>query len=102
MPEARIPLANAAILLATSPKSNSAYLAVNGAMADIEKGAGRNIPAHLQSPLFKGYRYPHDYPGNWVQQQYLPDALVGTRYYEYGANKLEQSAQQYWDSIKNE
>jgi len=100
MPEARIPLANAAILLATSPKSNSAYMAVNAAMADIEKGAGRNIPTHLQSPLFKGYRYPHDYPNHYVSQQYLPDDLKNTHYYEWGDNKMEQAAKAYAEKLK--
>ena len=100
MPEARIPLANAAILLATSPKSNSAYMAVNNAMADIEKGAGRNIPTHLQSPLFKGYRYPHDYPNHYVSQQYLPDDLKNTHYYEWGDNKMEQAAKAYAEKLK--
>ena len=75
MPEARIPLANAAILLATAPKSNSAYNAINSAMADVEAGLGTNIPIQLQSPLFKGYKYPHDYPNHYVKQQYLPDDL---------------------------
>ena len=100
MPEAAIPLANATVLLATSPKSNSAHDAVFAAMADVEKGFGRVVPKHLQSPLFKGYKYPHDYPGNWVKQQYLPDELVGTQYYEYGPNKVEQAAKQYWEAIK--
>lgn len=101
MPEARIPLANAAILLATSPKSNSAYMAVNNAMADIEKGAGRNIPPHLQSPLFKGYCYPHDYPNHYVSQQYLPDDLKNTHYYEWGDNKMEQAAKAYAEKMKS-
>ena len=100
MPEARIPLAHAAVMLATAPKSNSAYIAVNTAAEDIEKGMGRNIPTHLQSPLFKGYKYPHDYPNHWVQQQYLPDELVGTTYYSYGTNKVEQAAKAYWEAIK--
>ena len=100
MPEARIPLAHAAILLATSPKSNASYMAVNEAMADIEKGAGRNIPPHLQSPLFKGYRYPHDYPNHYVAQSYLPDDVKGKQYYRYGDNKLEQAAKAYADKIK--
>ena len=101
MPEARIPLAHAAILLATSPKSNASYMAVNEAMADIEKGAGRNIPAHLQSPLFKGYRYPHDYPNHYTAQQYLPDDIKGKQYYRYGDNKLEQAAKAYAEKVKS-
>ena len=101
MPEARIPLAHAAVLLATSPKSNASYEAVNAAMADIEKGAGRNIPTHLQSPLFKGYRYPHDYPNHYVDQQYLPDDIKNAHYYDWGDNKMEQAAKQYAEKIKN-
>ncbi len=100
MPEARVPLAHAAILLATSPKSNSAYMAINEAMADVEQGRGRNIPTHLQSPLFKGYRYPHDYPNHYVKQQYLPDDLKDKQYYRYGENKNEEAARQYAEKIK--
>ena len=100
MPEARIPLAHAAILLATSPKSNSAYVAVNEAMADIEQGRGRNVPPHLQSPLFKGYRYPHDFPNHYVKQQYLPDDLKDKQYYRFGENKNEQAAKAYAEKIK--
>ena len=100
MPEARIPLAHAAILLATSPKSNSAYVAVNEAMADIEQGRGRNVPPHLQSPLFKGYRYPHDFPNHYVKQQYLPDDLKKKQYYRFGENKNEQAAKAYAEKIK--
>ena len=100
MPEARIPLAHAAILLATSPKSNSAYMAVNEAMADVEKGLGRNVPPHLQSPLFKGYRYPHEYPNHYVKQQYLPEDLKEKRYYRYGDNKMEQAAEAYAEKIE--
>ena len=102
MPEARIPLAHAAILLATSPKSNASYMAINEAMADVEKGAGRNIPTHLQSPLFKGYAYPHDYPNHYVKQQYLPDDLRAKHYYAWGDNKLEQAAKAYAEKIKGE
>ena len=100
MPEARIPLAHAAILLATSPKSNSAYMAVNEAMGDIEQGRGRNMPPHLQSPLFQGYQYPHDYPNHYVKQQYLPDDLKNKRYYQWGDNKMEQAAKAYADKLK--
>ena len=100
LPEARIPLAHAALLLATAPKSNSAYMAVNEAMADVEKGSGRNIPTHLQSPLFKGYKYPHDYPGHYVKQSYLPEDLKGRQYYRYGENKTEDAARQYAERIK--
>ncbi len=110
MPEARIPLADAAVLMATSPKSNSAYIALDAASADVRKGKGGDFPRHLQNvhadsytmEREQGYLYPHDFPNHWVQQQYLPDELVGTRYYEYGVNKLEQSAKQYWDAVKGE
>ena len=101
MPEARIPLANAAILLATAPKSNSAYMAVNTAMEDVQKGLGTAIPAHLQSPLFKGYRYPHDYPNHYTAQQYLPDDLKNRRYYIPGQNKTESAAKAYAEAIGN-
>ena len=100
MPEARIPLAHAAILLATSPKSNTAYNAVNEAMADVERGLGTVVPSHLQSPLFKGYQYPHDYPNHYVEQQYLPDDLRGKQYYVPAPNRTEQAAEQYWREIK--
>ena len=108
MPEARIPLGDAAVLMATSPKSNSGHIALDTALADVRKGKGGDFPRHLQNvhadtytmEREQGYLYPHDFPGHWVQQQYLPDELVGTRYYEYGPNKLEQAAKQYWDAIK--
>lgn len=108
MPEARIPLGDAAVLMATSPKSNSGYNAINAAAADVEKGRGGDFPRHLQNvhadsftmEREQGYLYPHDYPNHWVKQQYLPDELVGTHYYEYGQNKLEQAAKQYWATIK--
>lgn len=108
MPEARIPLADAAILMATSPKSNSGYNAIGSAMADIRKGKAGDFPRHLQNvhadsytmEREQGYLYPHDYPNHWVAQQYLPDGLVGTTYYEYGPNKMEQAAKLYWDKVK--
>jgi len=108
MPEARIPLGDAAVLLATSPKSNTGHIALDAALEDVRKGKGGDFPRHLQNVHFdtytqereQGYKYPHNYPGRWVQQQYLPDALVGTQYYTYGDNKLEQAAKQYWDAIK--
>ena len=108
MPEARIPLGDAAVLMATSPKSNSGHVALDAALADVRKGKTGDFPRHLQNihadsytmEREQGYLYPHDFPGHWVQQQYLPDALVGTRYYEYGPNKLEQAAKQYWETIK--
>ena len=108
MPEARIPLGDAAVLMATSPKSNSGHIALDMALEDVRRGKGGDFPRHLQNvhadsytmEREQGYRYPHDYPGHWVQQQYLPDELVGTRYYEFGPNKLEQAAKQYWEAIK--
>ena len=100
LPEARIPLANCAIMLATAPKSNSAYLAIARAAEDIKNGLGQDTPVHLQAPLFKGYKYPHDYPNAYVNQQYLPDDLKGAKYYEFGNNKTEQAAKIYWESIK--
>ena len=100
MPEAAIPLANAAIILATSPKSNSAYLALHAAQEDILAGRGKEIPAHLSSPLYKGYKYPHDYENHFVKQQYLPNDLKNKTYYTFGDNKTERAAREYWDKIK--
>lgn len=100
MPEAAIPLSNAAVMLATSPKSNSAYLALHAAQADIEEGLGKEIPVHLRSPLFKGYKYPHDYENHYVKQHYLPDDLKNKKYYTYGDNKTERAAKEYWEKIK--
>ena len=109
MPEARLPLADAVILLATAPKSNSAYLAVDAASADIRTGLSGDFPRALQNVHFDGadvknkgqhYLYPHDYPNHWVQQQYLPDTLKDRVYYHYGENKAEQSAKAYWEKIK--
>lgn len=102
LPEAAIPLANATILLATSPKSNSANEALIKAQKDIKSGLGGSIPSHLQSPLFKGYVYPHDFENHYVKQQYLPDELKERKYYEYGENKTEAAAKAYWDKIKKE
>ena len=108
MPEARIPLGDAAVLMATSPKSNSGHVALDLALADVRAGKGRGFPRHLQNmhadsytmEREQGYRYPHDYPNHWVNQTYLPDDLAGKKYYEYAQNKLEQAAKQYWDAIK--
>ena len=100
MPEAQIPLIHAALLLATAPKSNSAYMALHAASEDVTAGRGVRIPVHLQSPLFKGYKYPHDYENHYVEQQYLPDDLLGRRYYVPGGNKTEQAAATYWNAIK--
>lgn len=109
MPEARIPLGDAAVLMATSPKSNTGHIALDMALADIRAGKGGDFPRHLQNvhadtytmEREQGYQYPHDFPNHWVKQQYLPDELVGKQYYTYGSNKLEQAAKQYWDAIKN-
>ena len=108
MPEARIPLGDAAVLMATSPKSNTGHIALDAALADVRKGKTGDFPRHLQNmhadtytmEREQGYLYPHAFPNHWVQQQYLPDELVGTQYYEYGPNKVEQAAKQYWDAIK--
>ncbi|MBQ7377898.1 MAG: replication-associated recombination protein A [Clostridia bacterium] len=100
LPEAAIPLANATVILATAPKSNSAYTAYAAASEDIELGRGAEIPLHLQSPLFKGYKYPHDYPNHFVEQTYLPKDLVGKHYYTFGQNKTEQAAKAYYDVIR--
>ena len=100
-PEARIPLINAALLLATAPKSNSAYNAIAAATEDIHAGRGQTVPVHLRSPLFKGYKYPHEYPNHYVKQQYLPDDLIGTTFYQPGSNKTEQAAAEYWKRIKS-
>ena len=100
MPEAAIPLANATVMLATSPKSNSAYLALHAAQADIEAELGKEIPVHLRSPLYKGYKYPHDYENHYVKQQYLPEDIKNKKYYSYGDNKTERAAKDYWEKIK--
>jgi putative ATPase len=110
LPEARIPLADAAVLLATAPKSNSAYLGLDAAMADIRRGKSGDIPRQLQNKHAdttgmereQGYLYPHSYPNHYVKQQYLPDAIKDAKYYEYGENKVEQAAKKYWDLIKGE
>ncbi len=108
MPEARIPLGDAAVLMATAPKSNSGHLALDAAIDDIRKGKGGDFPRHLQNmhadtytmERAQGYLYPHNYPDHWVKQQYLPDDLKDTKYYEFGPNKVEQAARQYWDTVK--
>ena len=108
MPEARIPLGDVAVLMATSPKSNSGHIALHSALADVKKGKGLGFPRHLQNmhadtytmEREQGYDYPHNHPNHWVRQQYLPDDLAGAKYYEYGPNKLEQAAKAYWDAIK--
>ena len=110
LPEARIPLAEAVIFLATAPKSNTAITAVDAAMADIRKGKGGEIPAHLQDTHYAGaeklgrggYVYPHGYPHDYYPQTYLPAPLQGVQYYQYGQNKIEQAAKKYWDLVKAE
>lgn len=110
-PEAQIPLAQAVILLATAPKSNSAVCAIGEAVSDIKSGKVGDIPAHLKDSHYSGaeklgrgieYKYPHDFPGNWVMQQYLPDELKNAKYYRYGDNKNEQAFKAYWEKIKKE
>jgi len=108
LPEARLPLAEAAILLATAPKSNTAHNAIIAAMADLKKGKTGEIPRQLQNVHAdttgfdnqQHYLYPHDFPHRWVDQQYLPDALKHVTYYEWGDNKTEQAARAYWEKIK--
>lgn len=109
MPEARLPLANATILIATAPKSNSAYLAVDTAMMDIDQGKGATVPRNLQNTHFDGkdakvkgqhYLYPHDFENHYVEQQYLPDDLKKRKYYIPQENKNEQTFKEYWDKIK--
>lgn len=110
LPEARLPLAEAAVLLATAPKSNSAHDAINAAMADLKAGRSGDIPRQLQNVHAdttgfdnqQHYLYPHAFPNHWVAQQYLPDTLKGAQYYAYGENKTEQAAQSYWAKIKGE
>ncbi|MBR6920723.1 MAG: replication-associated recombination protein A [Clostridia bacterium] len=109
LPEARIPLTNAAITLATAPKSAQGIFAYDKAEADIAAGLGKNVPDHLRDSHYAGaaklgrgveYKYPQVYPDNWCEQQYLPDDIKDRRYYEYGNNKTEQAAKAYWDKIK--
>lgn len=101
LPEANIPLSHAAILLATAPKSNTAHIAYAAAAEDVHAGKGQEVPKHLQSPLFEGYKYPHDYPFGYVKQQYLPDDVKNSVYYRFGENKTESAARAYWENIKN-
>ena len=102
MPEARIPLADAVLLVALSPKSNSAYLAINSAMQDISNNLIFNPPSHLcnLSPDIKNYKYPHDFPNHWVRQQYLPDEIKNKKYYYSQKNKYEQAFEIYSNNIK--
>ena len=108
LPEARIPLGDAAVLMATSPKSNTAHVAYDEAWADVKAGKTGDFPRHLQNmhadssgmEREQGYVYPHNFPGHWVKQQYLPDELKDRVYYHYGENKAEQAAKAYWEKIK--
>ena len=108
LPEAKLPLAEACILLATAPKSNSACMGIDAALADVRAGRTGSIPRELQNvhadgagfEREQGYKYPHSYPGHWVRQQYLPYELRGAHYYDYGDNKTEQAAKRYWEEIK--
>lgn len=111
LPEARIPLADAVILVCNSPKSNSAYSAINSATEDIKAGKSGNIPRHLQNKHFDGednqnkgqfYKYPHDYKNSYVKQTYLPNILENKIYYNFGKNKNEQLFKEYWDKIKKD
>ena len=108
LPEAKLPLAEACILLATAPKSNSGVMAIDRALADVRAGRTGSIPRELQNvhadgtgfEREQGYQYPHNVSGHWVRQQYLPDEIKNARYYEYGDNKTEQAAKKYWEEIK--
>ena len=109
MPEARIPLANAVVLVCQAPKSNAVYNAINQAMMDVQSGKSGAVPRQLQNKHYDGddvvnkgqfYQYPHDFPGHWVGQQYLPDAIKGAVYYTPGDNKTEQAFAAYWKDIK--
>ena len=109
MPEARLPLINATILIATAPKSNSSYLAYDLALKDINSGLGINVPRQLQNTHYDGddalikgqnYKYPHDYKNHYVEQQYLPDDIKDHQYYYPGDNKFEKAIKEYWQKIK--
>ncbi len=109
LPEARIPLADAVVLVSTAPKSNTAYLGIDGAVADIRAGNIGPIPRQLQNMHYDGednqnkgqfYKYPHDYENRYVEQQYLPDVIKNRVYYKFGDNKNEQAFKQYWEKVK--
>nr|WP_316622567.1 replication-associated recombination protein A [uncultured Ruminococcus sp.] len=108
-PEARIPLADAVIMVCLAPKSNSGVNAISAAQEDVRKGLGQVVPRQLQNVHADGeerdvkgqhYLYPHSYPNHWIEQQYLPDDLVGHTYYDFGDNKTEQAYKAYWERIK--
>ncbi len=109
LPEARIPLADAVVMVCNCPKSNSAYMAYGMAEADLRQGKSGPIPRQLQNKHFDGednqnkgqfYNYPHDYPNHYVPQQYLPDILKDRVYYIPGENKTEQAYAKYWKEVK--
>ncbi len=111
LPEARIPLADAVILVSTSPKSNSGEAAIDAALADVRAGRTGPVPRQLQNKHFDGedaavkgqnYKYAQDYENHWVAQQYLPDAIKDAKYYTFGDNRTEQAARAYWTRIKGE
>ena len=111
LPEARLPLADAVIMVCNAPKSNSAYMGINAAINDIKAGISGPIPRQLQNMHYDGednqnkgqfYKYPHDYPNHYTPQQYLPDALKDKKYYKYGDNKNEQAFKAYWEKIKKQ
>ena len=109
LPEAQLPLAQAAILLATAPKSNSVVEGIGAAWADVKRGKTGDIPRELQNvhadstglEREQGYKYPHEFPHHWVRQQYLPGPIKNAVYYRYGDNKVEQAAAKYWEAIKH-
>lgn len=110
LPEARLPLAQAAVLIATAPKSNSIVMAIDSAMAEVQKG-NYDVPAHLKDSHYPGaeklghgntYKYPHNFKNNYTPQQYLPDEIKNSAYYKEGTNKLEQQAREYWAKIKEQ
>lgn len=111
LPEAAIPLGDAVVLVATAPKSNTGHDGIFAALDDVRKGNYGKIPRQLQNKHFDGednpekgqnYLYPHDFPNRWVKQQYLPDEIKDKKYYEFGDNKTEQAAKEYWKRIKGE
>jgi putative ATPase len=110
MPEAALPLGDAAVLMATAPKSNSGHDAILAALADVRAGKTGAVPRHLQNvhadgagfEREQGYLYPHYFPNHWTRQQYLPDEIRDRVYYEYGENRVEKAAREYWEKIKGE
>ena len=110
LPEARIPLANAVIELALSPKSNTAILSIDAALSDVRQGKSGNIPSHLQDSHYQGaqklgrgtnYQYPHNYPNHWVKQQYLPDTLKHTQYFHPDpTSKFEEALKEQYKKFQ--